>query len=186
MAVSEDCHESQSRFIAIAPMLKIITATALLTVLPLFNTAATAQDTNIPELNSSLQTTLCQNNWSASIRAVSLLIGSSETSPDYREELVTFRHQLQDWRATEADAADVLPSCEDVAASEEGIPIPVSISSSPLNFEAAVQSIEDMNDPYSLYSPTETLLPDSFSSRECWVIDQNGQRFDLALLCNGR
>ncbi|NJN58330.1 MAG: hypothetical protein HC879_12935 [Leptolyngbyaceae cyanobacterium SL_5_9] len=166
-------------------MLKTATTIALLTI-PLFNVAANAENSVIPELDSALQTTLCQNNWSASIRAVSLLIGNPETTPDDREDLVAFRYQLQDWRATGAIAAEVIPDCEGVAVVEEdGIPIPVSVSSPPLNFEAAVQSVEEMNSPYSSFVPYAAPAPATFS-RECWLEDQSGRRFDLAVLCNGQ
>ncbi|MBD1871419.1 hypothetical protein H6F95_29795 [Cyanobacteria bacterium FACHB-471] len=166
-------------------MLKIVTSIALLTI-PLLSVAANAEDTAIPELDSALQTSICQNSWSSSIRAVSLLIGSSETSPDYREDLVAFRYQLQDWRATGAIAAEVIPACEGVAVLEEdGISIPISVSSPPLNFEAAIQSVEEMNSPYSSFVPYTAPEPTTFS-RECWVVDQSGQRFDLAMMCNGQ
>lgn len=167
-------------------MLKIVTSIALLTI-PLFSAAAKAEDTAIPELDSALQATICQNSWSASIRAISSLIGSPETSPEYREDLVAFRYQLQDWRATGAIAAEVIPACEGVAVLEEdGIPIPVSVSSQPLNFEAAVQSVEDMNSPYSSFVPYTAPAPTTTFSRECWVVDQSGRRFDLAMMCNGQ
>lgn len=167
-------------------MLKTVTSIALL-IIPLFSAAAYAENGAIPELDSALQTTICQNNWSASIRAVSLLIGNPETSPDDREDLVAFRYQLQDWRATGAIAAEVISDCAGVAVLEEdGIPIPVSVSSPPLNFEAAVQSVEDMNSPYSSFVPYTAPEPPTVFSRECWVVDQSGRRFDLAMLCNGR
>jgi hypothetical protein len=165
-------------------MLKTAATIALLTI-PLFNAAANAESSVIPELDAALQTTLCQNNWSASIRAVSSLIGNPETTPDDREDLVSFRYQLQDWRATGAIAAEVIPNCEGVAVEEDGIPIPVSVSSPPLNFEAAVQSVEEMNSPYSSFVPYAAPAPTTFS-RECWVEDQSGRRFDLAVLCNGQ
>jgi hypothetical protein len=158
-------------------------AIALLTLLPL-STAAANADT-IPVLDSELQTSLCQGDWRQSIQAVSLRIGDSETSPDEREELVALRYRLQNWRATGAIAADVMPVCEATAPSQTGIPISVSVSSPPLNFEAAVQSLEDMNSPYSSFVPSEMPQPTTFS-QECWVVDHTGQRFDLALLCNGR
>jgi hypothetical protein len=66
---------------------------------------------------------------------------------------------------------------------EDGIPIPVSVSSEPLNFEAAVQSVEDMNSPYSSFVPYTAPAPTTFS-QECWVVDQSGRRFDLAVMCN--
>jgi hypothetical protein len=165
-------------------MLKTVISIALLSI-PILSVAANAEDTAIPELDSALQTTICQNSWSSSIRTVSLLIGNPETSPDYREELVAFRYQLQDWRATGAIAAEVIPDCEGVAVLEDGISIPVSVSSPPLNFEAAVQSVEEMNSPYSSFVPYTAPEPTTFN-RECWVVDQSGQRFDLAMMCNGR
>lgn len=171
-------------------MLKTVTSVALLTIpltISLFNAVTSPATAAIPELDTALQTTICQNSWSTSIRAVSLLIANPETSPDDREDLVALRYQLQDWRATRAIAAEVIPACEGVAVVEEdGISIPVTVSSPPLNFEAAVQSVEEMNSPYSSFVPYSAPEPTTSFSRECWVVDQTGRRFDLAMLCNGR
>jgi len=89
------------------PTLRSLTAlTPALAALSAFSQAANAaqspQNLYAQELYANLQMAVCSNNWDGALQAISPLIGAAELSPDYRQQLVTFRHQLEGMRAARA------------------------------------------------------------------------------------
>jgi hypothetical protein len=63
---------------------------------------ATATDQSITQLHAALQAAVCRNDWDSALIVINPLIGSPNIRPAYREQLVSFRSQLQDWRAAQA------------------------------------------------------------------------------------
>ncbi|GAB4144039.1 MAG: hypothetical protein Fur0046_21350 [Cyanobacteria bacterium J069] len=63
------------------------------------------------ELYSSLQLSVCSNDWNGALRAIAPLIASAGIAPESRQQLVEFRHQLEDLRAVRAVYAN-LPNCQ--------------------------------------------------------------------------
>ncbi|GEM_PF-5311102 len=66
------------------------------------NAAQSPHNLHAQELYASLQMAVCSNNWDGALQAISPLIGAAELSPTYRQQLVTFRHQLEAMRAARA------------------------------------------------------------------------------------
>ena len=70
---------------------------------------------SINSLYTDLQAAVCLNDWDEALTLINPMIGSSEISGSYREELIRFRRQLQDWRATQAEFPSQ-PQCENATA----------------------------------------------------------------------
>ncbi|NJL21443.1 MAG: hypothetical protein HC895_12445 [Leptolyngbyaceae cyanobacterium SM1_3_5] len=75
-----------------------------------FNLPAFAQTPAIDALQTQLQTAICLNDWTQAIDLTNQIIGSDDLSPEDRNRLVSYRSQLQNWRATGARFAN-LPNC---------------------------------------------------------------------------
>ncbi|HEY9644909.1 MAG TPA: hypothetical protein V6C88_00995, partial [Chroococcidiopsis sp.] len=68
-----------------------------------------AQDVSVQELYADLRGAVCRNDWDGAVQLTNALIGSP-VSPSYRQQLVGFRSQLQDWRAVGATLTN-MPDC---------------------------------------------------------------------------
>ncbi|MBD2089400.1 hypothetical protein H6F67_05990 [Microcoleus sp. FACHB-1515] len=62
--------------------------------------SAHAQTAN--QYQHQLNRAVCLNNWTEALSFVRLLIGSEQTTPQQRQQLVTFRNQLENYRASNA------------------------------------------------------------------------------------
>jgi hypothetical protein len=72
-----------------------------------------ADDLTVRQLNATMQRAVCQNDWQTALEAIAPLIGSPSITAISRQQLASFRHQLEDWRAV--GAAINIPSCSGVA-----------------------------------------------------------------------
>ncbi|MEM9448579.1 MAG: hypothetical protein AAGA75_08600 [Cyanobacteria bacterium P01_E01_bin.6] len=72
-------------------------------------------DRSLGTLYDDLQTAVCLNNWDEALSVLSPMIGSSEITATYRDELIQFRQQVQTWRARQAVFSDQ-PNCDSVIA----------------------------------------------------------------------
>lgn len=75
------------------------------------NAAQSPHNLYAQELYANLQMAVCSNNWDGALQAISPLIGAAELSQDYRQQLITFRHQLEGMRAARATYAN-LSGCQ--------------------------------------------------------------------------
>jgi hypothetical protein len=107
-----------------------------------WGSAATAQTVNISHLQTDLQAAVCANNWDGALRAIAPLIGSPGITAPYRQELLQFRSQLQDWRAAESEFTN-FPGCDGVVRVTTA-PSNEYSSSQPLNWTRAMQNLEEM------------------------------------------
>ncbi|MEB3210782.1 MAG: hypothetical protein VKL39_05485 [Leptolyngbyaceae bacterium] len=76
---------------------------------------------NRPSLDTSrneLQTAVCLNDWADALAIINPMIGSSEITAGYREELIRFRRQIQTWRDAQADLSNRAPCASIVAEAE--------------------------------------------------------------------
>jgi hypothetical protein len=73
------------------------------------------QTVSVQQLYASMQGAVCQNDWNQALRVLSSLIGSPDITPDYRLQLVQFRHQLEEWRASRS-IVEAIPNCRGIAA----------------------------------------------------------------------
>ncbi|MBE9178926.1 hypothetical protein IQ268_10170 [Oculatella sp. LEGE 06141] len=168
-------------------MLKTVGSLALLTPALLgaegFGLADKGFAATIPDLDPAIKEPVCRNDWNASIKAIGPLIGSSDITPEYREELVWFHHQLQDWRAVRAKVDDI-PGCEGIAMTVDAPTIEYS-RSAPLDFEGALESVVAMRSLPSGYIYIQHERPQTVESidRSCRVVDSSGRRIDLSTLC---
>ncbi|MDX2216532.1 MAG: hypothetical protein SFY66_24935 [Oculatellaceae cyanobacterium bins.114] len=90
-------------------MLKNLYAIALipLALMTLPAHAQTTTQVSDVELQANLQEAVCQNDWNEALEVIDPLIGSSQTSPAYRSELVSFRRQVENWRDTRASVSNI-------------------------------------------------------------------------------
>jgi hypothetical protein len=169
-------------------MLKEVGSIALLTPALLglegFGVTAKGQAYTVPELDGSLKESVCRNDWNTSIKAIGPAIGNPNITPEYREELVRFHHQLQDWRAVNADVQNI-PGCEGVTVTVDAPTIEYS-RSAPLNFDNAIQSVLAMQSlpPGYIYIQHERAQTMDSVDRSCRLVDSAGRRFDLSALCS--
>lgn len=147
---------------------------------------APGQAKALPELSPDLREAVCLNDWHRSVNLISPLIGSATITPEHRQDLVEFSHQLQTWRATRAEVSNI-PNCERVEQAQDhriSTNIPVSLPPSvPLNFAAALQSVETMRSLPQGSIRYQSPQGYEFNSQDCWMIDSNGQRLNLNSLC---
>jgi hypothetical protein len=147
--------------------------------------AAKSQALNLPQLDASLKNLVCQNDWNQAIKTIGPRIGSPRTTSQERQQLIQFRHQLQDWQAARAKVSE-LPGCEGAAVSIDAPTIEYA-ASTPLDFAAGVESVVAMRSLPQGYIGYAG-LPQTAESvdRSCRVIDSRGKRIDLSVLCNGQ
>ena len=168
-------------------MLREFSSIALLTPALLsvegFGLTAKSQALNLPQLDASLKDLVCQNNWHQAIRDMGPRIGNPQITSEDRQQLIEFRHQLQDWQAAGAQVSE-LPGCEGVAVSVDGPTIEYS-ASTPLDFEAGLESVVAMRSLPQGYIGYAGLSQAADSvDRSCRVIDARGKRVDLSVLCS--
>lgn len=84
----------------------------------LFSGQAHAQTRSLEHLRDELQVAVCLNNWDDALSLLSPMIGSSDITASYREELIRFRQQVQNWRATRAEFSNQ-SNCDDIIAQAE-------------------------------------------------------------------
>lgn len=70
---------------------------------------------SVQQLYSSMQGAVCQNDWNQALRVLNSLVGSPDITPAYRQQLVQFRHQLEEWRASRS-IVEAIPNCQGMAA----------------------------------------------------------------------
>jgi hypothetical protein len=70
---------------------------------------------SVQQLYASMQGAVCQNDWNQALQVLNSMIGSPDITPDYRQQLVQFRHQLEEWRASRS-IVEAIPNCQGIAA----------------------------------------------------------------------
>jgi hypothetical protein len=94
------------------------------------------QAQTLDNLQTSLQLAVCFNDWEQAVRLTGVLIASTDITSAYRNELVTFRHQLEALRAEAAIVPDI-PGCSSALAQTVQTTTPTD---QPLDWENAVSS----------------------------------------------
>jgi hypothetical protein len=61
---------------------------------------ALAQLTVPIELATRINNAACLNDWNTALNAIQQLIGNSNITPEYRQQLIAYRARFEDWRAT--------------------------------------------------------------------------------------
>lgn len=101
------------------------------------NIPVKAQTTRFEQLRADLQTAVCLNNWDEATSLSTQIIGLSEITAEYRQEMMAYRHRLIDWRASRS-VFENIPGCEGVIlANQVEEPEPTMIS--PIDWEAAIR-----------------------------------------------
>lgn len=166
-------------------MQKAIRSTALLTLgmagIDGLFLASEGRAISLAEFDLPLQQAICVNDWNRAIRLMGPMIGDPEISPGHREELLNFRHRLQDWQAANATASNMAP-CENVPIAQEKS-IEFSVPPGPLNFEGAMRSLQEQRSMRRGEIVYEGQRGIQLTARGCWVIDATGRRIDLSSLC---
>jgi Bacterial pre-peptidase C-terminal domain len=111
----------------------------------------------IERLQTDLQFAVCRNDWNQAIQNTNQLIGSEDISADYREQLLRFRYQLQDWRTSGARFAN-LPNCGSAAMSQGAIAAPFAAPQSTGAVAAPLGTAPDATPPATPLS-APPLLP---------------------------
>lgn len=166
-------------------MQKAIHSTALLTLgmvgIDGMLLASEGKAVSMAELDLPLQQAICVNDWNRAIILMGPLIGDPEITPQHREELLNFRHRLQDWQASSAKAANIAP-CENIPVAQEKS-IEFSVPPGPLNFEGAMRSLQQQRSLRRGEIVYESQYNRQLTARGCWVIDSTGRKIDLNSLC---
>ncbi|HEY9622718.1 MAG TPA: DUF732 domain-containing protein [Crinalium sp.] len=105
-------------------------------------TPAIAQNVSVQELYSQVQNNVCTNNWAGALDTLRFLIGSAQITPEYRQQLLIYRHQLESHRAAGSlfDFSND-PNCANALLQSNPLGIPVNIAPPPLDWEQAVASV---------------------------------------------
>lgn len=74
-------------------------------------------DISTQQRYAALQGSVCSNDWNEALRVIGPLMGSPSISSQYRSNLVTFRRQLETWRASSA-RFDTVPGCGAIASTQ--------------------------------------------------------------------
>ncbi|MDX2240669.1 MAG: hypothetical protein NW224_08305 [Leptolyngbyaceae cyanobacterium bins.302] len=82
-----------------------------------------SQDVSVQQLYSVLQQAVCRNDWNGALAVINPMLGSPDLTPAYRQQLLRFRYQLEDWRAARSVVEDI-PNCGAVASA----PVPEQIA----------------------------------------------------------
>jgi hypothetical protein len=166
-------------------MQKAIRSTALLTLgiagMDGLFLASEGQAISLAEFDLPLQQAICGNDWNRAIKLMGPMIGDPEISSGQREQLLSFRHRLQDWQASRADASNIAP-CENIPIAQEKS-IEFSAPPGPLNFAGAMRSLQEQRSMRRGEIVYEGQRGVQFTARGCWVIDAAGRRIDLSSLC---
>ncbi|MEL6223577.1 MAG: hypothetical protein AAFR31_13160 [Cyanobacteria bacterium J06627_8] len=96
----------------------LVAPVMFLGILPIGRAQAQANTSAIDALRDNLQTAVCLSEWDEALSIIGPMIGSSEISADYREELIRYRRQIQTWKDTQADLSSQ-SSCTSVVAAAE-------------------------------------------------------------------
>lgn len=94
-----------------------------------------SQDLQLRQLHSNLQASVCRNDWDSALAAISPLMVTPGIPTQYQEQLVYFRHQVENWRATQAQFVNT-PNCGGSSASTS-----FSTSSSAQTFERPTENV---------------------------------------------
>jgi len=87
-------------------------------------TSQLPSEENLQLLYTALHSAICRNDWDQALAVIQPLIGSPDISPNYRQQLVRFRYQLETWHASQAQVV-AIPTCRAIAA----IPAPEQLNS---------------------------------------------------------
>jgi hypothetical protein len=120
-------------------MTKLALTAVSLAIPMLMSFPAQAQTRSVSELQSGLQTAVCQNNWNRAIELTGNLMGADGISADYRAQLMEYRTQLRAWRDAGARITN-LPNCQNISPAADGVtPAPQPANSQ--NWERAAASL---------------------------------------------
>lgn len=72
------------------------------------------QVSQVQTLYATMQGAACRNDWQGALNVIGSLIGSPDLSPAYRQQLVAFRQQLEQWQAAGTQFNHV-PGCGAIA-----------------------------------------------------------------------
>jgi hypothetical protein len=78
------------------------------------------QDVSVQQLYNVLQGAVCRNDWNGALAVINPMLGSPDISSAYRQQLLRFRYQLEDWRAARTIVENI-PNCGGVAIAPEQV-----------------------------------------------------------------
>ncbi|NEZ57271.1 hypothetical protein [Adonisia turfae] len=110
---------------------------------------------------AQLDRAICLQQWDQAINITSRLIASASVSSSYRQELLSFRHQLQAWRISETtpivqvNCDRTLPMYLTLTAPEPAQPQPLDWNSALATFRNSRPIVQFDSD----FDPTDTLIP---------------------------
>lgn len=81
---------------------------------------------NAQDLYASLQEAVCRNDWDGAIATIGPLIASPEVTSTYREDLIRFRHQLEQYRASRSQFISA-PGCVREVVFSQGYSTPIQV-----------------------------------------------------------
>lgn len=112
-------------------------------VVGLWIAPALARSTPVDTLQRQLVTAICLENWPVALDRTSALIASPAVNTSDRNDLVAFRHRLQQFHERQA-ILDAVPNCEaHLAQYLDTVPTP----SWPLRLERALYSVRGLGEP---------------------------------------
>lgn len=145
------------------------------------------------QLKENLKLAICQQNWQAAVGISSQLMSSSNITAEYRQHLVTWRHQFSQYAASKTRFAEI-PNCEGVYAEE----FKASTNSVPLNSASATASLPfsstasqparpqvtaarpTVSYAYQRPSPLPAAVPED---ARCYIMYSDGRVVNLDSLC---
>jgi hypothetical protein len=145
---------------------------------------------SVNQLKANLKLAICQQNWQAAVGISSQLMSSSTITAEYRQHLVTWRHQFSQYAASKTQFAEI-PNCEGVAAEA----FKASTDSVPLNNAASLPFNSTSSRPaqpqvaagrptvsysYQRPSPLPAATP---NDARCYVMYSDGRVVNLDSLC---
>lgn len=125
-------------------------------------TPKVTQNTDL--LKENLREAICHQDWNKAAETASLLIASPATSPEHRQNLVTWRHRFSEY-ATSNAKFDRIPNCRGVAPANDRQTFERSFATSTPRFSTYSQ-------------PTTT-------GQRCYWVTPQGQTVSLETMCNG-
>lgn len=137
-------------------MTKLALTAVSLAIPVLISFPVQAQQRSVSELQRTLQTAVCQNDWNRAIELTGNLIGSDGISSDYRAQLMEYRTQLRAWRDAGARITN-LPNCQNISPTA-AVTLPAPQPANSQNWERAATSL-NAGRPAGNPLPARTPLP---------------------------
>jgi hypothetical protein len=120
---------------------------------------ALAQTQTTPTaLAAQINNAVCANDWNGALNTLQRLIGNSSITPEYRQQLVAYRTQVEGWRASGAQFNQSRnPNCRDAIAAANAAQQPQQ-ASRPIDWDRAAAVINAGGTNRSTNTPSQATL----------------------------